>query len=71
MLELLWQMGILSAILVFGVKIGLASGFAGLSKKAAVAVSAGYGLGIFVSICPMNTKDPRTNAGEEIETFVL
>lgn len=48
MLELLWQMGILSAVLVFGVKIGLASGFAGLSKKAAVAVSVGYGLGIFI-----------------------
>ena len=48
MLELLWQMGILSAILVFGIKIGLASGFAGLSKKAAVGVSAGYGLGIFI-----------------------
>jgi predicted transporter len=48
MLELLWQMGILSAVLVFGIKIGLASGFAGLSKKAAVAVSAVYGLGIFI-----------------------
>jgi len=48
MLELLWQMGILSAVLVFGVKIGLASGFAGLSKKAAVALSAGYGLGILI-----------------------
>lgn len=41
-------MGILSAILVFGVKIGLASGFAGLSKKAAVGMAAGYGLGIFI-----------------------
>ncbi len=48
MLELLWQMGILSAVLVFGVKIGLASGFAGISKKAAVALAAGYGLGIFI-----------------------
>ena len=48
MLELLWQLGILSAVLVFGIKIGLASGFAGLSKKAAVAVSVGYGLGIFI-----------------------
>ncbi|MEL7670624.1 DUF2162 domain-containing protein [Methanobacterium sp.] len=48
MLELLWQMGILSTVLVFGIKIGLASGFAGLSKKAAVAVSAVYGLGIFI-----------------------
>lgn len=48
MLELLWQMGILSTVLVFGIKIGLASGFSGLSKKAAVAVSAVYGLGIFI-----------------------
>lgn len=48
MLELLWQLGILSAVLVFGVKIGLASGFAGLSKKAAVAISVGYGLGILI-----------------------
>ena len=33
MLELLWQLGILSAVLVFGVKIGLAMGFANISKK--------------------------------------
>jgi len=48
MLELLWQLGILSAVLVFGVKIGLATGFAGLSKKAATAVAAGYGAGIYI-----------------------
>lgn len=48
MLELLWQMGILSAVLVFGVKIGLATGFAGLSKKSAVAIAAGYGAGIYI-----------------------
>ena len=48
MLELLWQMGILSAVLVFGVKIGLASGFAGLSKKAATAIAIGYGIGILI-----------------------
>jgi len=48
MLELLWQLGILSAVLVFGVKIGLATGFAGLSKKAAVAIAVGYGVGILV-----------------------
>lgn len=47
MLELLWQLGILSAVLVFGVKIGLATGFAGLSKKAAAAIAVGYGAGIF------------------------
>lgn len=48
MLELLWQMGILSAVLVFGVKIGLAMGFTGLSKKAAAAIAAGYGAGILL-----------------------
>lgn len=48
MLEVLWQMGILSAVLVFGVKIGLASGFAGLSKKAAAAIAIGYGAGILI-----------------------
>jgi len=48
MLELLWQLGILSAALVFGVKIGLAAGFAGLSKKAAAAIAAGYGAGIYI-----------------------
>lgn len=48
MLEILWQMGILSAVLVFGVKIGLASGFAGLSKKAAVGIAIGYGAGILI-----------------------
>jgi predicted transporter len=41
-------MGILSAVLVFGVKIGLASGFAGLSKKAAAAIAIGYGAGILI-----------------------
>ena len=48
MLELLWQLGILSAVLVFGVKIGLAMGFANISKKTAVAIAAGYGAGIFI-----------------------
>jgi len=48
MLELLWQLGILSVVLVFGVKIGLATGFAGLSKKAAAATAAGYGAGIYI-----------------------
>ncbi len=48
MLELLWQMGILSAVLVFGVKIGLASGFAGLSKKFAALIAVGYGMGILI-----------------------
>ncbi|MDI6701391.1 DUF2162 domain-containing protein [Methanothermobacter wolfeii] len=45
--NLLWQAGILSVLLIFGVKIGLAMGFAGLSKKMAALVTAGYGLGVF------------------------
>ena len=48
MLELLWQLGILSAVLVFGVKIGLATGFAGLSKKTTAAIAVGYGAGILI-----------------------
>lgn len=48
MIELLWQLGILSAILIFGVKIGLAMGFSGLSKKVGVLIALGYGVGIFL-----------------------
>jgi predicted transporter len=48
MLELLWQLGLLSTVLIFGIKIGLAIGFAGLSKKVAVAIAAGYGIGALV-----------------------
>ncbi|MCK9152048.1 DUF2162 domain-containing protein [Methanobacterium alcaliphilum] len=44
--SLLWQVGVLSVLLVFGIKIGLAMGFAGLSKKMAAAITIGYGLGI-------------------------
>lgn len=48
MMELLWKLGILSVVLVFGVKIGLAMGFAGLSKKVAAAITLGYGGGILI-----------------------
>jgi predicted transporter len=48
MLELLWQLGILLAILVFGVKIGLVTGFAGLSKKSVGVIAANYGAGIYI-----------------------
>jgi len=48
MIELLWQLGILSGILIFGVKIGLAMGFSGLSKKVGVLIALGYGLGIYL-----------------------
>ncbi|RAP49322.1 MAG: hypothetical protein BZ133_08140 [Methanosphaera sp. SHI613] len=39
MLEMLWQFGILSAVLVFGVKIGMAMGFANLTKKQVLIIS--------------------------------
>lgn len=48
MWEILWQMGILSAILFFSFKIGMAMGFADLSKKVAAAIAIGYGLGILI-----------------------
>lgn len=48
MFELLWKVGVLSAVLVFGVKIGLAMGFAGLSRKTAAAIAIGYCLGILL-----------------------
>lgn len=48
MIGLLWQLGILSAVLIFGVKIGLAMGFSGLSKKFGVLIALGYGVGIFL-----------------------
>jgi predicted transporter len=48
MWEILWQMGILAAILVFAFKIGMAMGFANLSKKVAAGIAIGYGLGILI-----------------------
>ncbi|AWX32966.1 DUF2162 domain-containing protein [Methanosphaera sp. BMS] len=39
MLEMLWQLGVLSAVLIFGVKIGMAMGFAGLTKKQVLLIS--------------------------------
>jgi len=48
MMDLLWQLGILSVVMVFGIKIGLALGFAGLSKKVAAAIILGYGGGILL-----------------------
>jgi predicted transporter len=48
MMELLWKLGILSVVMVFGIKIGLAMGFAGLSKKVTAAIILGYGGGILL-----------------------
>ena len=33
MMSVLWQVGIFASVLVFGIKIGLASGLANLSKR--------------------------------------
>lgn len=48
MMDLLWQLGILSVVMVFGIKIGLAMGFAGLSRKLTAAIILGYGGGILL-----------------------
>lgn len=45
---MLWQLGVLSAVLVFGIKVGLASGLANLSKKMIVAISGAYIAGILI-----------------------
>ena len=47
-MSVLWQFGILAAILVFGVKVGLASGLANLSKKLLAIICIGYGGGVLL-----------------------
>ena len=44
--DILWQIGIISSIIVFGVKIGLAAGLANLPKKSLALICAGYGVGV-------------------------
>ena len=46
--NVLWQVGIISAVIVFGVKIGLAAGLANLSKKYLAAICIGYGAGVLI-----------------------
>ena len=48
MMGVLWQFGILAAILVFGIKVGLASGLANLSKKLLALICIGYGGGVLL-----------------------
>ncbi|WP_407379188.1 DUF2162 domain-containing protein [Methanobrevibacter sp.] len=48
MMSVLWQFGILAAILVFGIKVGLASGLANLSKKLLALICIGYGGGVLI-----------------------
>ncbi|WP_458404421.1 DUF2162 domain-containing protein [Methanobrevibacter sp.] len=46
MMSVLWQVGIFASVLVFGVKIGLASGLANLSKKLFAVICIAYGGGV-------------------------
>lgn len=46
MMSVLWQVGILASVLVFGVKIGLASGLANLPKKLFAVICIAYGGGV-------------------------
>ena len=47
-INILWQLGILSAVLIFGIKLGLATGLANMSKKYLAFVSVGYGGGVLI-----------------------
>lgn len=47
-ISLLWQLGILSAVLIFGIKLGLATGLANMSKRYLAMVTIGYGGGVLI-----------------------
>lgn len=47
-MSILWQVGIFASVLVFGIKIGLASGLANLSKKLFAIICILYGGGVVV-----------------------
>ena len=46
MMSVLWQVGIFASVLVFGIKIGLASGLANLPKKLFAVICIAYGGGV-------------------------
>ena len=46
--SILMQVGILSAVLVFGIKVGLASGLANISKKYLAGICIGYDAGVLI-----------------------
>lgn len=48
MMSVMWQFGVLAAVIIFGIKIGLASGLANLSKKLFVCICIGYGGGVLL-----------------------
>ena len=47
-INILWQVGILSAVLIFGIKLGLATGLANMSKRYLPMVSIRYGAGVLI-----------------------
>ena len=47
-MSMLWQVGIFAAVIVFGIKIGLASGLANLSKKLFAVICLAYGGGVLI-----------------------
>lgn len=48
MMSVLWQVGIFASVLVFGIKVGLASGLANLPKKLLAIICISYGGGVLV-----------------------
>ena len=48
MMSVLWQVGIFASVIVFGIKIGLASGLANLPKKLFAVICIAYGGGVVV-----------------------
>lgn len=46
MLSVLWKIGILSATIIFGIKIGLALGLSGLSRRLAILITCVYSLAL-------------------------
>ena len=48
MMSVLWQVGIFASVLVFGIKVGLASGLANLPKKLFAVICIAYGGGVLV-----------------------
>jgi predicted transporter len=47
-LSALWQVGVFAAVILFGTKLGIASGLANLSKKKLALLCLGYGGGIMI-----------------------
>lgn len=48
LVAILWQFGILSAVLIFGIKLGIATGLANVSKSWTLLTALAYGAGILI-----------------------